>query len=483
MLKSITFSFSTFKLTTIAIIFYCGNLIGQVQGDSVHVESTYAKKYIGKISNLDKEGLFIKVSNSREIYLPKFEIKSILVIPKLVKPEAIAEVAPLSVDSSEVKTNTDNLKQVNPARDSLEKPETIEKQNKTSEKLDDKSNFATVYFSRPFKKAFGKRTILYHNEKTIGFLTGYRYIEYKCLPGEHVFWQNAGLFRKDFIKANLLENKVYFIECGHNQALPIYGISTRLKKHLKFIRKNNPKLTTEDHREKLDISYRRSKRNGIKKYNKLLENDGRGMSSLSENMYFDSSAHDYPFMKKEFIKNYNNKEKYNVFIGAWTGINQMQSTLGGYNYIRLNSMNPLGINSEFRLKNKQNKPFLGVELSSFWYSQQLNNYWFLWGSSNSRIKTHSIIVNMKVYYEFRRAIIFYGYGLGNCEEKFISDQSSSVHNFLTVGNSIGSYFWLNKMFQFHFEIKTFSSVTNAQPGYNRYNRQFGLNFGLKYQIK
>ena len=29
-------------LTTIAVIFYCGNLISQVQGDS-HIESTYAK--------------------------------------------------------------------------------------------------------------------------------------------------------------------------------------------------------------------------------------------------------------------------------------------------------------------------------------------------------------------------------------------------------------------------------------------------------
>ena len=470
-------------LAIITFFIFCPNFLSQIKGDSVHVETAYSKKYQGTVTQIDKEGFFIKISNSREIYLPKFEIKSILVIPKLVKPKAIAEVAPLLVDSSEVKTNIRNLKQVNPARDSLEKPEILDKQKKTPGKLDEKSNFATVYFSRPFKNAFGRRTILYHNDKTIGFLTGYRYIEYKCTPGEHVFWQNAGLFRKDYIKAKLQENKVYFVECGHNQAIPIYGKSTRLKKHLKFIQKNNPKLITEDHREKLDISYSRSKRNGIKKYKKLLENDGRGMSNLSENMYFDSSAHDYPFMKKEFIKNYNNKEKYNVFVGAWTGINQMQSTLGGYNYIRLNSMNPLGINSELRLNNKQNKPFLGVELSSFWYGRQLNNYWFLWGSSNSRIKTHSIIVNMKVYYEFRRAIIFYGYGLGSCEEKFISDQSSSVHNYLTVGNSIGSYFWLNKIFQFHFEIKTFSSVTNAQPGYNRYNRQFGFNFGLKYQIK
>ena len=87
MLKSLTFSFSTFKLTTIAIIFYCGNLIGQVQGDSVHIESTYAKKYTGTISKVDKEGYFIKTSNNREIFLSKLEIKTIKVVLELVEPD------------------------------------------------------------------------------------------------------------------------------------------------------------------------------------------------------------------------------------------------------------------------------------------------------------------------------------------------------------------------------------------------------------
>ena len=57
MLKSLTFPFSIFKLTTIAVIFYCGNLISQVQGDSVHIESTYAKTYTGTISKVDKRGV------------------------------------------------------------------------------------------------------------------------------------------------------------------------------------------------------------------------------------------------------------------------------------------------------------------------------------------------------------------------------------------------------------------------------------------
>ena len=106
MLKSLTFSFSTFKLTTIAIIFYCGNLIGQVQGDSVHIESTYAKKYTGTISKVDKEGYFIKTSNNREIFLSKLEIKTIKVVLELVEPIDIdAKASTLYIDSNDVHTD------------------------------------------------------------------------------------------------------------------------------------------------------------------------------------------------------------------------------------------------------------------------------------------------------------------------------------------------------------------------------------------
>ena len=489
MLKSPTFSFSIFKLTTVAIIFYCGNMISQVQGDSVHIESTYAKKFTGTISKVDKEGYFIKTSHNREIFLSKLEIKSIQIVTKVVETEPIAKPTPPFIDSAQINPKINNLEQKTSKTELLKEYKNYDKQNNTSHEIDGKSNFATVYFSRPFRSYFNRKTVLYHNEKTIGFLTGYRYIEYKCLPGEHVFWQKSGLFRKSYIRANLQENKVYFIECSHNRAIPIYGKSTRLKKHLKFIQKNNPKLNIEVHKDKLDKIYSQSKRRGVEKYKKLLENDGIGMYSLSDNMYFDSSAHDYPFMKKDFIKNFNSEERFNVLIGAWTGTNQIQSSIGGYNHrVNLNSMNPLGINTELRLKNKQNRPFMGVELSSFWYNRQLSDYWYLGGGgagANAVFYSQSIILNLKVYYEFRRAIIFYGFGLGSSKEELIFPYSTSAsvgNNYLMVGNTLGSYFWLNKMFQFHFEIKTFSGVSNNTFGYN-FSNQFGFNLGLKYLFK
>ena len=477
-------------LAILAFFIFCPDFFSQVQGDSVHIETTYAKKYVGKVSNLDKEGFFIKISNNREIYLPKIEIKSIQIVTKIVETGPIAKPTPPFIDSAQINPKINNLEQKTSKTEVLKEAKTHDKHNNTSHEIDGKSNFATVYFSRPFRNAFGRKTVIYHNEKTIGFLTGYRYIEYKCLPGEHVFWQKAGLFRKSYIRANLQENKVYFIECSHNQAIPIYGKSTRLKKHLKFIQKNNPKLNTEVLNGKLDKIYSHSKRRGVEKYKKLLENDGIGMSSLSENMYFDSSAHDYPFMKKDFIKNFNSGERFNVFIGAWTGTNRIQSSFGGWNnhWVDLNSMNPLGINTELRLKNKQNRPFMGVELSSFWYNRQLSNYWYLGSGgagTNAVFYSQSIILNLKVYYEFRRAIIFCGFGLGSSKEELIFPNSIRAplgNNYLMVGNTLGSYFWLNKMFQFHFGIKTFSGVSNNTLGYNISN-QFGFNLGLKYLFK
>ena len=107
MFNSLTFSFSIFKLTTIAIFFFCGNLIGQVQGDSVHIESTYAKKYTGTISKVDKEGYFIKTSNNREIYLSKLEIKTIKVVLE-VEPEIDTKASTLYIDSNDIYTDNAN---------------------------------------------------------------------------------------------------------------------------------------------------------------------------------------------------------------------------------------------------------------------------------------------------------------------------------------------------------------------------------------
>ncbi len=121
MLKSSTFSFSIFKLTTVAIIFYCGNTISQVQGDSVHIESTYGKKYTGTISEVDQEGYFIITSYNREIFLSKSEIKTIKVVLELIEPNIDSKVSTLFIDSNNVNTGDTNAPKEKPEIEALEK--------------------------------------------------------------------------------------------------------------------------------------------------------------------------------------------------------------------------------------------------------------------------------------------------------------------------------------------------------------------------
>ena len=120
MLKSSTFSFSIFKLTTVAIIFYGGNMISQVQGDSVYVESTYAKKFTGRISKVDQEGYFIKTSYNREIFLSKLEIKTIKVILELIEPNIDSKASTSFIDSNDVNTYGINAQKENPRQTNLE---------------------------------------------------------------------------------------------------------------------------------------------------------------------------------------------------------------------------------------------------------------------------------------------------------------------------------------------------------------------------
>ena len=127
MLKFQTISFSIFKLITLAIIFYCGNVISQVQGDSVHIESTYAKKFTGTISKVDKEGYFIKTSYNREIFLSKSEIKTIKVVLELIEPDIDTKASTLFIDSNDVNTDDINALKEKP------KIETFEKIKSTSE--------------------------------------------------------------------------------------------------------------------------------------------------------------------------------------------------------------------------------------------------------------------------------------------------------------------------------------------------------------
>ena len=74
---------------TIVLIIFCSDCYTQTIGDSVRIETTFIKNYIGKISKVNKEGYFIKVTNLREIFIPLTEIKFINKINTELEEKAI----------------------------------------------------------------------------------------------------------------------------------------------------------------------------------------------------------------------------------------------------------------------------------------------------------------------------------------------------------------------------------------------------------
>ncbi|MEC7618461.1 MAG: S1 RNA-binding domain-containing protein, partial [Bacteroidota bacterium] len=91
-------------LAIIAFFIFCSDFLSQIKGDSVHVETAYSKKYQGTVTQIDKEGFFIKISNNRDVYIPKLEIKTLFVVPKEVEIGAHAETHISSINSTDAKT-------------------------------------------------------------------------------------------------------------------------------------------------------------------------------------------------------------------------------------------------------------------------------------------------------------------------------------------------------------------------------------------
>jgi len=99
---------------TIVLIIFCSYCYTQAIGDSVRIETTYSKNYTGKISKVDKEGYFIRVTNLREIFISLTEIRFINKINTDLEQKAI-ESKPNSVintsliDSAEAKPVVSNV--------------------------------------------------------------------------------------------------------------------------------------------------------------------------------------------------------------------------------------------------------------------------------------------------------------------------------------------------------------------------------------
>ena len=96
-------------LAIITLFIFCPDFFSQIKGDSIHIETAYSKKYQGTVTQIDKEGFFIKTSNNREIYLSKLEIKTIKVVLGLVESDNDAKASTtLFIDSNDVHTDDAN---------------------------------------------------------------------------------------------------------------------------------------------------------------------------------------------------------------------------------------------------------------------------------------------------------------------------------------------------------------------------------------
>ena len=180
-------------LAIITFFIFCTDFFSQVKGDSVHVESTYAKKYTGTISKVDKEGYFIKTAYNREIFLPKLEIKTIKVVSELVDPNIDSKASTLFINSND--GNTDDTNAIK------EKPEIeISKKIKSTSELSefyikyelanfDISSFNSLDKSKDYRK-FAKELSRHLYSKNLSLSFSEKVNFYKLLPSELEKYQN-----------------------------------------------------------------------------------------------------------------------------------------------------------------------------------------------------------------------------------------------------------------------------------------------------
>ena len=108
-------------LAIITFFIFCPDFFSQIKGDSVEVETTYSKKFKGRITSEDKEGYFIKISNVREIFLPMYEIKTLHVINDELKSKDILEKSGKSkvstITNSSAKSSLNEVLQSEPSKE------------------------------------------------------------------------------------------------------------------------------------------------------------------------------------------------------------------------------------------------------------------------------------------------------------------------------------------------------------------------------
>ena len=143
-----------------------------------------------------------------------------------------------------------------------------------------------VYFVRSSGTGALVNFKYFDGEDYLGKFSGKNYIIHECEPGKHVFWVTSE--NRDFIEADLLPDKVYFVEVrptmgAFKAAVKLFPLanddSKGVKKLYKIIGKKDPiildNMEVEAENERLEFYIE----NGMKKYQADKEK-GKTLSQL-----------------------------------------------------------------------------------------------------------------------------------------------------------------------------------------------------------
>lgn len=156
-------------------------------------------------------------------------------------------------------------------------------------------NKSVVYFVRTTSLGFLIDFDYLDSTSLIGRFNGPKYLRYECNPGKHLFWARSE--NRDFIEADLLAGKVYFIAAnvlmGAMQAAVELNVvhpkdEAKMAKILKLLKKKPSESFTA---AELEIKTNRMKdaiTRGIKRYNKEKEN-GIEIERLESSMFYSPS--------------------------------------------------------------------------------------------------------------------------------------------------------------------------------------------------
>lgn len=140
---------------------------------------------------------------------------------------------------------------------------------------------------------------IYDGDRFLGALSGFKYIVYECDPGEHVFW--AASENRDYVKANLDPNSVYFLNAAGQMGAFVAGVNLKPLNPSEFkdkrlvyqIIKNSKKQTEFDN--KVDKS--ENIKVGLEKYEELLKSESMKIGILDPTWKFENA--DKPIKEKK----------------------------------------------------------------------------------------------------------------------------------------------------------------------------------------